>query len=330
MAQQQQQFAYNPVRPGGGRVPMQPGGFVQHPSRGQMHAMPPAQQQQPGRPMQTMQRPPNRPLQQQQRQQHPQRQGTVMHYGQGMQPHPTGMNPHPTGRQGAGIRPSYVPQQQPMPQQQGQHSIQIQRVPNTLHMQPGLSMANTRRLSHDPESPTTRDIPSPHLRGGFPPSSPSLADLGHIDLNNRPPQVQLGDHNMPVSRPQMMPQDIQNRGHVMRTNMNDFHSINPKLQQDNHNGMLLRVDTNGLHRVAPGNGYGMHMNGDPRGKTQVQVPPFLHGLSDLDMIDEDILARLIIELGLDRMRELPELWLSHNELEMDICRQLPPQRAVRC
>ncbi|XP_053329781.1 cbp/p300-interacting transactivator 1 [Spea bombifrons] len=40
-----------------------------------------------------------------------------------------------------------------------------------------------------------------------------------------------------------------------------------------------------------------------------------NGLFDLDLVDEDVLMSLVLELGLDRANELPELWLGQNEFE---------------
>ncbi|KAM8953882.1 cbp/p300-interacting transactivator 1 [Pelodytes ibericus] len=39
------------------------------------------------------------------------------------------------------------------------------------------------------------------------------------------------------------------------------------------------------------------------------------GSFDLDPVDEEVLMSLVLELGLDRVNELPELWLGQNEFE---------------
>ncbi|XP_072314953.1 cbp/p300-interacting transactivator 1 [Eucyclogobius newberryi] len=36
---------------------------------------------------------------------------------------------------------------------------------------------------------------------------------------------------------------------------------------------------------------------------------------DLDVVDEEVLMSLVMELGLDRNNELPELWLGQNEFD---------------
>lgn len=39
------------------------------------------------------------------------------------------------------------------------------------------------------------------------------------------------------------------------------------------------------------------------------------GIIDSDPVDEEVLMSLVIELGLDRANELPELWLGQNEFD---------------
>ncbi|XP_048884818.1 cbp/p300-interacting transactivator 1-like [Brienomyrus brachyistius] len=39
------------------------------------------------------------------------------------------------------------------------------------------------------------------------------------------------------------------------------------------------------------------------------------GLIDSDPVDEEVLMSLVVELGLDRANDLPELWLGQNEVE---------------
>ncbi|XP_051552447.1 cbp/p300-interacting transactivator 1 [Myxocyprinus asiaticus] len=39
------------------------------------------------------------------------------------------------------------------------------------------------------------------------------------------------------------------------------------------------------------------------------------GIIDSDPVDEEVLMSLVVELGLDRANELPELWLGQNEFD---------------
>ncbi|XP_030065246.1 cbp/p300-interacting transactivator 1 [Microcaecilia unicolor] len=46
------------------------------------------------------------------------------------------------------------------------------------------------------------------------------------------------------------------------------------------------------------------------------------GIIDSDPVDEEVLMSLVVELGLDRANELPELWLGQNEF--DFTADCPP------
>lgn len=51
--------------------------------------------------------------------------------------------------------------------------------------------------------------------------------------------------------------------------------------------------------------------------TQITGPGMAQGsgIIDSDPVDEDVLMSLVVELGLDRANELPELWLGQNEFD---------------
>ncbi|XP_078067792.1 cbp/p300-interacting transactivator 1 [Mustelus asterias] len=57
-------------------------------------------------------------------------------------------------------------------------------------------------------------------------------------------------------------------------------------------------------------------------------PPASPGIIDTDLIDEDVLMTLVLDLGLDRVDELPELWLGHNEF--DFTSDVSSGNAVSC
>ncbi|XP_076843638.1 cbp/p300-interacting transactivator 1 isoform X2 [Brachyhypopomus gauderio] len=50
---------------------------------------------------------------------------------------------------------------------------------------------------------------------------------------------------------------------------------------------------------------------------QISTPgmPQGAGIIDSDPVDEEVLMSLVVELGLDRANELPELWLGQNEFD---------------
>ncbi|KAF0047531.1 hypothetical protein F2P81_001164 [Scophthalmus maximus] len=81
--------------------------------------------------------------------------------------------------------------------------------------------------------------------------------------------------------------------------------------------------TNGHHmpngaqyRMGPAQLSGMQHIGGPLG---------LNGM-DMDLIDEEVLTSLVLEFGLDRVQELPELFLGQNEFDFIsdfVCKQQP-------
>ncbi|KAL7887888.1 hypothetical protein AOLI_G00028620 [Acnodon oligacanthus] len=57
-----------------------------------------------------------------------------------------------------------------------------------------------------------------------------------------------------------------------------------------------------------------------------QQLPAAHSVIDTDLIDEEVLMALVVEMGLDRIKELPELWLGQNEFDFMtdfVCKQQP-------
>ncbi|NXG04889.1 CITE1 protein, partial [Sakesphorus luctuosus] len=53
----------------------------------------------------------------------------------------------------------------------------------------------------------------------------------------------------------------------------------------------------------------------PRGAGSHPIQAAGHGLIDSDPVDEEVLRALVLELGLDRADELPELCLGHHEFD---------------
>ncbi|XP_067405885.1 cbp/p300-interacting transactivator 1 [Emydura macquarii macquarii] len=55
----------------------------------------------------------------------------------------------------------------------------------------------------------------------------------------------------------------------------------------------------------------------PLGQGLLAPPAGAHspGIIDSDPVDEEVLMSLVVELGLDRANELPELWLGQNEFD---------------
>ncbi|XP_078094405.1 cbp/p300-interacting transactivator 4b [Mustelus asterias] len=86
-----------------------------------------------------------------------------------------------------------------------------------------------------------------------------------------------------------------------------------KLNNQYHGHPLLGMN-NGM--VATGPQYRNTMNQNPLPSIQHVTPSSLSlNIMDTDLIDEDVLTSLVLELGLDRIQELPELWLGQNEFD---------------
>ncbi|XP_030628341.1 cbp/p300-interacting transactivator 2 [Chanos chanos] len=75
-------------------------------------------------------------------------------------------------------------------------------------------------------------------------------------------------------------------------------------------------------------------DGNAKHNTSSMPPPAHHlpaamlppNVIDTDFIDEEVLMSLVIEMGLDRIKELPELWLGQNEFDFMtdlVCKQQP-------
>lgn len=84
-----------------------------------------------------------------------------------------------------------------------------------------------------------------------------------------------------------------------------------KLNTQYHNHPMAPM--NGNHM---GNGVQFRMGPAQLASMQHMAGPAL-GLSvmDADLIDEEVLTSLVMELGLDRVQELPELFLGQNEFD---------------
>ncbi|XP_041069150.1 cbp/p300-interacting transactivator 4b [Carcharodon carcharias] len=86
-----------------------------------------------------------------------------------------------------------------------------------------------------------------------------------------------------------------------------------KLNNQYHGHPLIGMN-NGM--VATGQQYRNTMNQTPLPGIQHVAPSSLSlNVMDTDLIDEDVLTSLVLELGLDRIQELPELWLGQNEFD---------------
>lgn len=92
-----------------------------------------------------------------------------------------------------------------------------------------------------------------------------------------------------------------------------MHELHPASHQLNGTGQQFR-DSNAKQNTSGVPLPGHHM-------PAAMLPP---NVIDTDFIDEEVLMSLVIEMGLDRIKELPELWLGQNEFDFMtdfVCKQ---------
>ncbi|NWX04354.1 CITE1 protein, partial [Caloenas nicobarica] len=65
----------------------------------------------------------------------------------------------------------------------------------------------------------------------------------------------------------------------------------------------------------PGSPAGWGLGTQPRGAGSRLPPAAGPGSIDSEPVDEEVLRALVLELGLDRADELPELWLGQHEFD---------------
>ncbi|XP_070702708.1 cbp/p300-interacting transactivator 4a [Pempheris klunzingeri] len=147
---------------------------------------------------------------------------------------------------------------------------------------------------------------------------------GNMMYNGQAPQQQ--HHHMHPQQQQQQQQ--QQGGHPQQylpgnlTSQQLMASMHLQKLNTQYHGHPL-ASANGHHmpngaqyRVGPAQLSGMQHIGGPLG---------LNGM-DMDLIDEEVLTSLVLEFGLDRVQELPELFLGQNEFDFIsdfVCKQQP-------
>lgn len=123
------------------------------------------------------------------------------------------------------------------------------------------------------------------------------------------PQQQGAGHPQQYHHGNMTSQQLMASMHLQKLNTQYHgHPLGPPGGGHLPNGAQYRVGPNQLS--------GMQHIGGPFG---------LNGM-DMDLIDEEVLTSLVLEFGLDRVQELPELFLGQNEFDFlsdFVCKQQP-------
>ncbi|KAM7372808.1 hypothetical protein PAMP_007705 [Pampus punctatissimus] len=142
---------------------------------------------------------------------------------------------------------------------------------------------------------------------------------GNMMYNNQGPQQQQHHHMHPQ---QQQPQ--QQGGHPQQylTSQQLMASMHLQKLNTQYHGHPL-TSANG-HHLPNGAQYRMGP-AQLSGMQHISAPLGLNGM-DMDLIDEEVLTSLVLEFGLDRVQELPELFLGQNEFDFIsdfVCKQQP-------
>lgn len=166
-------------------------------------------------------------------------------------------------------------------------------------------------LSSSSSSPLGSLLHYPSSKTSAAPFSPSPAAVSSSSSSPSPPGLSLPPP-APLSKPQ--PFCLQTGPHLLAS---------MQLQKLNsHYQSLAGASAGHPAPAGPPKGYGASPLG-PAGNQLLGAPGGLGGnqsagaggLIDFDPVDEEVLMSLVVELGLDRANELPELWLGQNEFD---------------
>lgn len=246
-----------------------------------------------------------------------------------------GLHHHPAHRMGMGQFPSPHHHQQQQPQHafnalMGEH---IHYGAGNMNATSGIRHAmgpGTVNGGHPPSAlaPAARFNNSQFMgppvasQGGSLPASMQLQKLNNQYFNHHP---YPHNHYMPDLHP--------TAGHQMNGTNQHFRDCNPKHSGGSSTpGGAGGSGTPGGSGGTSGGAGGSSAGGSGGGSTMpasvahvpaAMLPP---NVIDTDFIDEEVLMSLVIEMGLDRIKELPELWLGQNEFDFMtdfVCKQQP-------
>ncbi|XP_064781343.1 cbp/p300-interacting transactivator 2 [Oncorhynchus masou masou] len=213
---------------------------------------------------------------------------------------------HPARRMGMGqfSNPLHHQQQQ---QQQQQHGYTTGIMGDHLHYGGG-SVTSNHGIRHSVGSGNA-NVNAGHPNGNMPPgarySSQFVGPTAAV-----PTQGQL------AASMQLQKLNTQYYSHHTHPSHHHYmHELHPANHQLNGTGQQFR-DGNAKHSTSSLPPQAHHL-------PAAILPP---NVIDTDFIDEEVLMSLVIEMGLDRIKELPELWLGQNEFDFMtdfVCKQQP-------
>ncbi|XP_070962109.1 cbp/p300-interacting transactivator 3-like [Oncorhynchus clarkii lewisi] len=197
--------------------------------------------------------------------------------------------------------------------------------------QPGLRALPNGQMMHyggGPQQQATMEVAMRQRQGMVGPVNrqPNGAQMGHHQItsgntmyNNGQAQQQHHTQHQHMSLQQhpQQQQQYMNGGLTSQQLMASMHL--QKLNTQYHGHPLGPMNSNHMgngaaqYRICPAQLANMQ---------QMAGPALALNGMDADMIDEEVLTSLVVELGLDRIQELPELFLGQNEFDF-VSKQLP-------
>lgn len=147
----------------------------------------------------------------------------------------------------------------------------------------------------------------PNMMYGGPNQQPQghpQAQHHHMHPQSQHPQQYMGGGGLTAS------QQLMASMHLQKLNT-QYHGHPYGPMNGHHMGNIQ-------HRMGPAQLAGMQMG--------MGGPALGLNVMDMDLIDEEVLTSLVLEFGLDRVQELPELFLGQNEFDFIsdfVCKQQP-------
>ncbi|XP_015677657.1 cbp/p300-interacting transactivator 2 [Protobothrops mucrosquamatus] len=218
----------------------------------------------------------------------------------------SGLHHHPAHRMGMGPFPTHHHQQQQ--QQPPPHAFSALM---SDHLHYGGGNMNTNSGIRHAMGPG-------NVNGGHPPGSmPPTARFNNTQFMAPTVAPQGGPLTASMQLQKLNNQYFSHHPYPHNHYMPDLLPANHQL-----NGATQHFrDCNPKHSNSGGGG---GSSGVPASVPHVPAAMLPPNVIDTDFIDEEVLMSLVVEMGLDRIKELPELWLGQNEFDFMtdfVCKQ---------
>nr|XP_060609453.1 cbp/p300-interacting transactivator 2 [Anolis sagrei ordinatus] len=214
-----------------------------------------------------------------------------------------GMHHHPAHRMGMGQFPTHHHQQQQ------QHAFSA-LMSDHIHYGGGNMSANTGIRQHT--------MGPGNVNGGHPPGTmPPTARFSNSQFMAPTVAPQAGPLTASMQLQKLNNQYFSHHPYPHNHYMPDMHPASHQLNGANQHFR----DCNPKHSNTSS---GTSSSAVPSSVAHVPAAMLPPNVIDTDFIDEEVLMSLVVEMGLDRIKELPELWLGQNEFDFMtdfVCKQ---------